>query len=157
LVKLSKVVHWEYLDEVFGTTYHPEVGRPGISIRLMVSLHYLKYAYNLSDESVVGGWVENPYWQYLSGMRYFEHAMPIDPSSMVRRRERIGEAGAEELLKQTVESGLKIKAIKKHQLKRVNVDTTVSFSSGRCQVPGVDICLSYVSGRKTFHFCCGIF
>ena len=64
LVKLSQVVHWEYLDEVFGTTYHPEVGRPGISIRLMVSLHYLKYAYNLSDELVVGGWVENPYWQF---------------------------------------------------------------------------------------------
>jgi len=51
--------------------------------------------------------------------------MPIDPSSMVRWRKRIGEAGAEDLLKQTIESGLKIKAIKGHQLKRVNVDTTV--------------------------------
>jgi IS5 family transposase len=58
-------------------------------------------------------------------MRYFEHEMPIDPSSMVRWRKRIGEAGAEDLLKQTIGSGLKIKAIKGHQLKRVNVDTTV--------------------------------
>jgi IS5 family transposase len=32
----------------------------------MVSLHYLKYTHNLSDEAVVRGWVENPYWQYLS-------------------------------------------------------------------------------------------
>jgi len=125
LVKLSEVVDWEGLDQVFGRSYHPDIGRPGISTRLMVTLHYLKYAYNLSDEAVVEGWVENPYWQYLSGMRYFEHAMPIDPSSMVRWRERIGEAGAEELLKQTIGSGLKIKAIKVHQLKRVNVDTTV--------------------------------
>ncbi len=125
LVRLSRVVDWNHLEEVFGATYHPEVGRPGISTRLMVSLHYLKYAYNLSDEAVVEGWVENPYWQYLSGMKYFEHEFPIDPSSMVRWRDRIGEAGAEELLRQTIESGLRIKAIKKHQLKRVNVDTTV--------------------------------
>jgi len=125
LVQLSRVVDWERFEEVFGTTYHPEVGRPGISTRLMVSLHYLKYTFNLSDEGVVEGWCENPYWQYLSGMRYFEHEKPIDPSSMVRWRERIGEAGAEELLKQTIESGLKLKAIKKSQLKRINVDTTV--------------------------------
>ncbi len=125
LVKLSEVVDWESLDQVFGVTYHPQTGRPGISTRLMVSLHYLKYAYNLSDESVVAGWVENPYWQVLGGMKYFEHEMPIDPSSMVRWRERIGESGAEKLLKQTLESGLKIKAIKAHQLKRANVDTTV--------------------------------
>ena len=125
LVRLSKIVNWNHLEDLFGATYHPDTGRPGVSTRLMVSLHYLKYAYNLSDEAVVEGWIENPYWQYLSGMKYFEHDFPIDPSSMVRWRGRIGEAGAEELLRQTIESGLKIKAIKKHQLKRANVDTTV--------------------------------
>ena len=33
--------------------------------------------------------------------------------------------GAEELLKETIEAGLKLKAVKKTQLKRVNIDTTV--------------------------------
>ena len=61
LVKLSEVVDWEGLDQVFGRSYYPDIGRPGISTRLMVTLHYLKYAYNLSDEAVVEGWVENPY------------------------------------------------------------------------------------------------
>lgn len=51
--------------------------------------------------------------------------MPIHPSSMTRWRKRNGEAGAEELLKQTIEAGLKLKAVKATQLKRVNVDTTV--------------------------------
>ena len=125
LVTLSRIVNWDTLDQAFGATYHPDKGRPGISTRIMVSLHYLKYTYNLSDEAVVAGWVENPYWQVLSGMRHFEHEIPIDPSTMVRWRERIGEAGAEALLKQTIESGLKLKAIKAHQLKRVNIDTTV--------------------------------
>ncbi len=91
----------------------------------MVALHYLKYTYNLSDEDTVLGWLENPYWQYFSGMKFFEHTIPMDPSSMCRWRKRIKESGAEELLKETIEAGLRLKAIKKSHLKRVNVDTTV--------------------------------
>ena len=125
LVKLAKVVDWERMDELFGTTYCPDNGRPGVSTRLMVALHYLKFSFNLSDDDVVAGWVENPYWQYLSGMQFFEHDPPIDSSSMTRWRKRIGEAGAEELLKETIAAGLKLKVVKPHQLKRVNVDTTV--------------------------------
>ena len=125
LVKLSKAVDWDRLDEVFGATYCPDNGRPAVSTRLMVALHYLKYTYNLSDADVVSGWLENPYWQYLSGMQWFEHEVPIHPSSMTRWRQRIGEAGAEELLKATIDAGLKLKAVKAFQLKRVNVDTTV--------------------------------
>ena len=125
LVKMSRVVEWDRLDELFGSTYCPDNGRPGVSTRLMVALNYLKYTYNLSDQDVIDTWVENPYWQYFSGMKYFEHKPPIDPSSMTRWRKRIGDAGAEELLKETIAAGLKIKAIKPSQLKRVNVDTTV--------------------------------
>ena len=125
MVKLSELVNWDQMDEVFGKTYCPDNGRPGVSTRLMVSLHYLKYTFDLSDDEVVRGWVENPYWQYLSGMKYFEHEPPINPSSMTRWRKRIGEAGAEELLKETLSAGLKMKAVKAYQLKRVNVDTTV--------------------------------
>ncbi len=58
-------------------------------------------------------------------MKHFEHESPIDSSSMTRWRKRIGESGAEELLKETIEAGLKLKAVKVGQLKRVNVDTTV--------------------------------
>ena len=125
LVRLSKVVDWERLDETFGESFCPEKGRPAISTRLMVALHYFKYTFDLSDEEVIQGWIENPYWQYFSGMKYFEHKMPIHPSSMTRWRKRIGDVGAEELLKQTIEAGLKLKAVKATQLKRVNVDTTV--------------------------------
>lgn len=125
LAKLANVVDWDRLEEVFGSTYCPDNGRPAISTRLMVALHYLKYTHNLSDDDVVAGWVENPYWQYFSGMKYFEHKMPIHPSSMCRWRKRIGESGAEELLKETIETGLKLKAVKAFMLKRINVDTTV--------------------------------
>ena len=44
---------------------------------------------------------------------------------MTRWRKRIGEASAEELLKETIKAGLKLKAVKSFQLKRVNVDAKV--------------------------------
>jgi IS5 family transposase len=125
LVKLSAAVDWGALEEEFGKFFCSDNGRPGIPTRLMVSLHYLKYTCNLSDEVVIEGWLENPYWQYFSGMKWFEHELPIDSSSMTRWRKRIGDAGAETLLKETVKAGLSLKAIKTSQLKRVNIDTTV--------------------------------
>ena len=124
LVRLARQIDWHGFDEHFGVHYG-EKGRPAISTRLMVSLHYLKYTHDLSDEAVVKGWVENPYWQYLSGMEFFEYEPPIDPSSMSRWRSRVGAAGAEELLKETVQAGLRLRIIKPSEPRRVNVDTTV--------------------------------
>ncbi len=125
LIKLAAGVDWERLDQVFGETYCPEKGRPGHSTRLMVSLHYLKYTYNLSAERVLDAWMKSPYWQYLSGMKWFTHEVPIHPSSMTRWRKRIGEAGAQQLLQETIRAGLQLKIVKQSQLKRVNVDSTV--------------------------------
>jgi transposase, IS5 family len=125
LAKLAKVVDWDRLEEVFRSTFCPDNGRAAISTRLMVALHYLKYTPNLSDTHVVEAWVENPCWQHFSGMKYFEHKIPIQPSSMSCWRKRIGDAGAEQLLQETIEAGLKLKAVKAFMLKWINVDTTV--------------------------------
>ncbi|MFA5689957.1 MAG: IS5 family transposase [Kiritimatiellales bacterium] len=125
LVRLSRAVDWVRFEEAFGKTYCENNGRPVVSVRLMVALHFLKHTFDLSDDAVVDGWVENPYWQALSGNQYFEHKRPVNSSSMTRFRKRIGDAGAEELLKETIASGLRMKAIKSQQLKTVNVDTTV--------------------------------
>lgn len=125
MVRLARQIDWRSFDEHFGAYYRGGKGRPAISTRLMVSLHYLKYTHDLSDEAVVRGWVENPYWQYLSGMEFFCHEAPIDPSSMSRWRRRVGEVGAGELLKETIKAGLRLKIIKPGELRRVNVDTTV--------------------------------
>ena len=125
LARLAGEIDWDHFESVFGATYADGVGRPAIPTRLMVSLHYLKFAFDLSDEDVVGLWAENPYWQYLSGMKHFMHELPIDPSSMTRWRKRVGEAGSEELLRETIQAGLRVKVIKPTQLARVNVDTTV--------------------------------
>ena len=130
LVQLSHKINWAAFDEKFGSGYAEE-GRPAVETRLMVALNYLKWTYDLSDEEVVERWVENPYWQYLSGRQYFEHVMPIDPSSMTRWRKRIGVEGAEELLKQTIVTAIKSGYLKAKDCERVNVDTTVQTKAVR--------------------------
>jgi IS5 family transposase len=131
LVRLGHFIDWQSFEQTLGSTYHPRHGAPGISTRLMVALHYLKYQHDLSDEDVVALWVENPYWQHFSGMRYFQHQMPIDPSSMTRWRKRLGDAGAEQMLRATIEAGMKMRVIRPAELKRVNVDTTVETKAIR--------------------------
>jgi len=125
LARLARQMHWEEFDQEFGLCYDPENGRPGISTRLMTGLHYLKYANDLSDEATVEGFLENPYWQYFCGETFFQHQLPIDSSTMTRWRKRIGEKGAEKLLKQTIETAVQRGYLKPQQCKAVIVDTTV--------------------------------
>jgi IS5 family transposase len=125
LCKLASVIEWDQFDKAFGKLYDPGFGRPAKSTRLMVGIHYLKYTYNLSDESVVERWVENPYWQYFCGEQYFQHQLPIEPTTMTKWRNRIKDEGMENLLEQTVKAGLKTGILKQHQLKRLTADTTV--------------------------------
>lgn len=125
LVTLAGQFDWSAFDQRLGPLYDEQMGAPGKSTRLMVGLHYLKHTYNLSDEAVVAHWVENPYWQHFCGAKYFEHALPIDPSSMTKWRKRVGADGVEELLRQTVLTGLREGAVQEKSLEHVNVDTTV--------------------------------
>jgi IS5 family transposase len=125
LCVLANQMDWSIFKQEFGPLYVEGFGRPGVPIRLVVGLHYLKYAYNESDESVVERFLENPYWQYFCGFEYFQHEFPLDPSSLVRWRKRVGSEGMEKLLKETVETAKRERFLKASHLGRVNVDTAV--------------------------------
>jgi IS5 family transposase len=100
-------------------------GRPRLPIRLMVSLLYLKHAFNESDEGVVERWAETPTWQYFSGMDYFEHRLPCDATLISKFRRLIGEDGVEELLAHTIAAAQSMKLVSEKQMQTVVVDTTV--------------------------------
>src|SRR3989339_1980703 len=125
LCKLADEIDWRVFEEEFGVLYVEKVGRPGLPIRLMVGLHYLKYTYNESDESVVERFLENPYWQYFCGLEYFQHEFPLDPTSLVKWRNRIGDTGMEKLFYQTLSTAKELGLLKKRHLNKVNIDTTV--------------------------------
>jgi len=82
LVLLANRINWSGLRAEFVESYCPDFGAPAKAIRLMVGLHYLKYAFDESDESVLTRWVENPYWQYFCGCTHMQHECPIHPTSL---------------------------------------------------------------------------
>src|SRR5215207_11430738 len=125
LYRLAGVVNWAQFEQQFGQFYAEGMGRPALATRLVVGLHYLKYLYNVSDEVVVASWVENPYWQYFCGAEYFVHDFPCDPTSLVKWRQRVGVAGSEKMLKESLAAAQREAVLTVTESKRVNVDTTV--------------------------------
>jgi IS5 family transposase len=131
LVKLAALIPWDDSRRQLQPPYAPTTGALGISTRSMVALQILNFQHDLSDEDVVNAWVENPYWQFFSGMQFFSHQVLIESSSLTRWRSRLGAGGAEFMPKGIFQTGLKIKAIQPSDFERINVDTTVQTKAIR--------------------------
>jgi IS5 family transposase len=120
LVLLAQKIDWEKVDKEF-SVYYPGLGRPAVPIRKMVGSMLLKQMYNLGDETFVARWIENPYWQYFCGETYFQYEEPYDPSDFVHFRKRIGEEGAQKILKLSIS----LFDSKEVHEKEILIDTTV--------------------------------
>ena len=125
LIILSKQIGWETFEKEFGVHFVGYNGQPPKPIRLMVGLLMLQHMENLSDEAVVERWVQNPYWQYFCGYDYLQWKLPIDGSSLVRFRKRIGNSGVDKILSSTIQTAKQVKMVKEKDLTRVIADTTV--------------------------------
>lgn len=101
LCKLASKIDWQMFEDAFAPLYAAN-GRPSKPIRLMVGLLILKHVRNISDESVVEQWMENPYYQYFCGMDQFTTVQPCASSELVHFRHRIGEKGVELILKESI-------------------------------------------------------
>jgi len=125
LVLISKSKKWDKLCKRFGEKFDDKTGRPGLPMRLMIGLTFFKYLNDLSDKKVIKFFLHSAYVQYFCGYIYFQTRVPLEESSLTRFRERLGEEGAEELLKETIELARRLKLLKEKDLRRVIVDTTV--------------------------------
>jgi transposase, IS5 family len=125
LCLLADKINWKKFEIEFAGYFPANVGKPALPSRLILGVLYLKYVYGLSDEEVVIRWTENPYWQYFCGLEYFQHELPFHPTSLIKWRNRLGEAGCEKILKEIIEVGIKTETIEEKDLQKVVVDTTV--------------------------------
>jgi len=121
LVLLSRKIDWDNLGKELSVYYCTDNGRPGVPIRTIAGIVILKRVFNESDESVLDRWVENPYWQFFCGEVYFQHELPFDRTELIKFRKRIGDRGAEQILKLSIHLFSK----KEYQEKDVLIDTTV--------------------------------
>ncbi len=125
LVKLTGLIDWEVFEREWSVFFPSKTGRPATPPQRVAGLLYLQHAFRLLDEAVVARWVENPYYQHFTSEMFFQHRLPVDPSSLTRWRKRIGEEGIEWLLIQTIQARHQSGAIDEGSHKRVAVDTTV--------------------------------
>ena len=125
LAQLATHIDWNVFEREWAGHFPSSRGRPATSTRLIAGLLYLQHTFALSDEDVVWGWVENPYWQLFCGQTWFQHRPPIDPSSLTRWRKRIGEAGLEWMLTQTIKAAESAQVVKRQSFQKVIVDSTV--------------------------------
>jgi len=128
LLVLGRMIPWGDLEIEFADLYQSNSsvgGQPPKPIRLMIGILLLQHLHNLSDEQVVRGWVENPYWQHFCGYDFLQWNFPINPSSLTRFRNRLGLARLEKILSLTVAVAVKSEVVKVKDLKKVIVDTTV--------------------------------
>ncbi|HZD52364.1 MAG TPA: IS5 family transposase, partial [Woeseiaceae bacterium] len=89
-----------------------------------VGLLLLKHIYGLSDEGVRERWVHDPYFQYFTGETVFQHELPHERSGLSHWRKRIGDK-LEVLLQESLRVAHDVGALKKDDLARITVDTTV--------------------------------
>lgn len=122
---LAEMIDWDYYEREFGQFYSENNSRSPKPIRLMVGLVMLQNMFNLSDRVVVRMWIENPYWQFFCGFDFLQWKFPLDPSSLTRFRQRLGENGVQKIFKSTVKIALEEGFISSKSLEKVIVDTTV--------------------------------
>ena len=125
LVKLAELIDWSVFEIRWADLFPSRTGRPASSPRLIAGLLYLQHTFACSDEDLIWTWIENPYWQHFCGETYFQHEPPIDPSSMTRWRQRVGEEGVERLLTETIEAARRGKVVKAKSFEKIIIDTTV--------------------------------
>ena len=125
LVALSGKIDWQRFDTALADCYCLDNGAPAKATRLLVGLHYLKHAFDESDESVVERWLENPYWQWFCGFTTMQHTLPLHPTSLVKWRNRVGAQRIALMLQETIAMAVRERQISPKELEQVNVDTTV--------------------------------
>lgn len=96
LLRAAQLIDWDSLHETLSKYYSP-LGRSGKPIRLMVGLHILKHRYNCSDERAVEELHENAYWQCFCGFETFQTSVLLEPTSLVKFRNRLGAEGMKQI------------------------------------------------------------
>ena len=96
-VKLSRLMPWDFIEDVYAKSMCPDNGAGAISAGIAFGALYIKENEKLSDERTVEHIAENPYMQYFLGLHEFVDTPLFDPSMMVHFRKRFPAEKIEEI------------------------------------------------------------
>ena len=111
------------MESAIAEYYCSDNGRPSVLTRKMLEILLLKNICNSSDEGVAASWPENPYMQYFTGEKVFQRRHPMNPIDMTKFCKRIGEMGAEKIVK--ISLMVNAGEIPERMIRMVMVDSTV--------------------------------
>jgi hypothetical protein len=82
-VRLTKLMPWDYIEEVYARSLSEDEGRSAIPARIAFGAIYIKEQERLPDEGCVQYIQENPYAQYFLWLKEFCTERLFNPSMMV--------------------------------------------------------------------------
>jgi hypothetical protein len=89
-VKLSELVPWDKFASIYMRKMSSNMGRTGVSPRVVLGALIIKHKEKLDDRGVIASIQENIYMQYFVGLKGFQTEPVFDPSLFVTIRKRIG-------------------------------------------------------------------
>ena len=130
LVQLAHRIDWDGLETKIASRFSEE-GRPAVPARFMLGMLILKSVENLSDDALFTRWSRDPYYQYFTGERYFQHQVPHERSGLSHWRNRLGADCLDHLLKESLRVALASGALREKDMEAVSVDSTVQEKAVR--------------------------
>lgn len=125
LVRMADSMVWETFENHWRQQFGTAGGPMANAGRRVGGLLMLKHMEAISDERLIEQWVCNPYYQYFCGETRFQHRPPVNPTTLIKWRKRLGEEGMEWLLTTVLDSALNSGALKRESLAHLSVDSTV--------------------------------
>src|SRR5713101_4444724 len=93
LIILHHIIPWQPIIERLAPFYHPQKGRSGHSLRILVATSILCRLRQLSDRKVIENIQENRYMQYFCTVPDQRLMTFLNPSTLCRFRKRLGKEG----------------------------------------------------------------
>ena len=103
-VRLSEIVPWDRFASLYMNAMDKQMGRPGLSPRLVMGALIIKHAKKLDDRGTIEEIQENPYMQFFVGLKEFTTEPVFDPSLFVEIRKRIGKEMFDKLNEMIIET-----------------------------------------------------
>jgi IS5 family transposase len=93
LVILRHIIPWQSIIDQLVPSYHPNKGRTGHSLRILVAVSMVARLRQLSDRKVIQQIQENRYLQYFCNVPDHGLLTFLHPSTLCRFRQRLGQEG----------------------------------------------------------------
>ena len=152
-VKLSKIVPWDNFASIYMSVMHSEIGRPGISPRMVLGALIIKHLEKLDDRTVISNIQENVYMQYFVGLKGFCTRPIFDASLFVEIRKRIGATTFDKLNTDLIKSISKLEDQKQLSKKPKDNDSDLAPNKGRLQMDATvaDQYITYPTDAKVLN------